>query len=751
MIFELSLLNIIAVMNIYETEQWHNKVLELLRQLRIHEAIEFMSKISVERFQPSLDEVRFTYNNILAYTGKGVDDPMGKNIFNHLMVSLYEVADMMKLHFLEQSGSKLSAIKADLEKHAQKEQEDLSQNLLGLSFDNELQDILRSASLFDDETESETAKNHRQAISRVFFNLWLTDKFSENDEQIMGRIFNSSSIPWFEKSMMVSALTLGTVRCFDVRRINVMINLYDHPDIQISQRALFGIIISILLHDKRIQYYQPLYNRILSLKENPTFKEDALGVIIQFYRSRDSERYSRKLNEEILPQVIKLNAELYEKLDFDKLMEKGDPIDKNPDWEKFFDSQPGLTRKLEELSEMQMEGIDVFLNAFAMLKSFPFFNEVPNWFIPFYSTNYAVQQALSKEDKSLTDILLSSIDLQTYMCNSDKFSFILNMPYMPDAQKQMIMQMFESEAEQLRELKEEEQSDPALGKKRIIIQYTQDLYRFFKLHPLKNEIGDIFQKRLEVQESTVFTTLFEDPDFYRSVAYYFFDSGNYDNALQVFNYMIEIGSNYAELYEKAGYCKQMKGLYNEAIILYQRADLFDTNHKWILRKIAQCSMATGDIEQALDCYLELHSLEPDNIRVNASIGTCYLELDKPEQALEYFYRIEFSEPGSSSAMRPVAWCLFLLNRIEEANNYYEQLLEMDPNGTDLMNAGHVAFALKDRGRALKLYRQSIEARNDGQKSFIKSYNKDRRHLIANGVSNNDAALMLDYLRFGQAF
>lgn len=307
--------------------------------------------------------------------------------------------------------------------------------------------------------------------------------------------------------------------------------------------------------------------------------------------------------------------------------------------------------------------------------------------------------------------------------------------------------MFEGESEQLEELKAEELSDPALRKKRITIQYMQDLFRFFKLHSLKNEIGDIFLKRFEVHESSVLSGLIDNLEFYKSVANFFFDINDFESANKVFDYMLDNGGNYAELYEKAGYCKQMGGYYTEAISLYQRADLFDTNHKWLLQKIAQCHLAIGEVESALDCYLELQQIDPDNLRINASIGTCYLNMEKPEQALEYFYRVEFADPTSPSGMRPVAWCLFLLNRKEEANKYYDQLLEMEPNSSDLINAGHLAFSMHNTEKALKLYTESIRTRSDGIKSFIKSYNKDRKHLIANDVSPADIALMLDYLRF----
>ncbi|HLN54182.1 MAG TPA: tetratricopeptide repeat protein [Lentimicrobium sp.] len=736
-------------MTLYEIEQWHYKVVEFLRQQRVYEAIEFLSKNESERFRPSLDEIRYTYNNILIYTGKGINDPMGAHIYARLMGSLYELSDLMRLNFLANSGSRLSSIKADIDRRAIRENEDLTENLIGLSFDNELQEILRDASLFNDESESETATNHRQAISRAFYNLWLADKFSENDEQVVTSIFNGSSLPWFEKSMLVSSLILGLLRTFDVRRLSILIDLYKHPDNQISQRALFGILLTIFLYDKRISYYSTTYKKLLTLKEQPEFREDALNTIIQFNRSRDTEKVARKLQDEILPQVIKFNEELSEKLDLDKLLQTGDPIDKNPDWEKYFDSQPELTRKLEELTNMQLEGVDVFISAFAQLKSFTFFNDLPNWFLPFYPENYAVQQALNEETEEFKTGLLKGLDLSMYMCNSDKFSFAFNIRNMPSQQKNMMIQMFESEGEQLAELKNEELSDPVLARKRIIIQYIQDMYRFFKLHTLRNETGDIFSKRLEIQESSIFSEIIEDPEFFRTVANFHFDNDHYEEALKIYNYLIEKDENYAELYEKAGYCKQKLGMFNDAIVFYERADLFDTNHNWLLRKKAQCHMALGDIESALECYLELSQIEPENQRINAAIGSCYLQMEKPDQAIEYFYRIEFASPGTSTAMRPVAWCLFLLKRLTEADKYYTQLLETDPNSSDFLNAGHVAFALGQKEKAIQSYLNSIKSREDDIKSFVRSFNKDRKYLLANEVDLNEIALMLDYLRFGK--
>ncbi len=44
---------------------------------------------------------------------------------------------------------------------------------------------------------------------------------------------------------------------------------------------------------------------------------------------------------------------------------------KNPEWQKILD-ETGLTDKLKEFSDLQLEGADVFHSTFSNLKSYPF-------------------------------------------------------------------------------------------------------------------------------------------------------------------------------------------------------------------------------------------------------------------------------------------------------------------------------------------------------------------------------------------
>jgi len=737
-------------MSIIEITGWYKRVSYLLDHGRMLDAFDKIASVldkgSFSAYKGQLDELRYTYSNMLNYTVMGIEDPQRTEIYNNLILNSYELADLLKLELLNQPDLRLTAIKHDLEKQMQLNNEDLAGNLLGLSFDYELNEMLKSTALYDDESDSESAIRHRKAIQRAFNFLWLSNRLTEDDVKVVSKIFESNSFPWYEKSVIISAITLGLVRTFDYRRMELLVQLYSNNDLQISIRALVGIQLGFTLYDKRIALMPKLSAFLQLLKDESSFEQDTLSILTQFIRAKDTERITQKFREEIVPEIIRFNEDLNERLNLDKLLQAEDEIDKNPDWEKYFDNQPELVNKLENLSNMQMEGNDVFLSAFSQLKNFGFFSDVHHWFMPFYRDHYAIVAALHNENEHIRGVFLKGVEKSPYMCNSDKFSFVLNLGAMPDGQKEIMAKMLSAEAEQFEELINEELSDPDLRKRRIAIQYIQDLYRFFKLNSIRSETGDIFSLQLDVYNTGSLSGLISSSGFYKSIAGFCFDNDHFSEAGIVYRKLMEMGENYAELYEKAGYCLQKQGDYEGALAMYRKADLFDTNRKWLLGKIAQCYHNTSRQQEALEVYLELSALEPSNLRYLAAVGTCYLNLGNSADALEYFYRIDFIDPGTPNSMRPVAWCLFTLGRLEEAEGYYKQLLEMEPNAFDCMNAGHVAFCLGDKKKATSYYVESIRKRNGDQKAFLRAFVEDRKFLIQNNVNQADIPLLLDYIR-----
>ena len=236
------------------------------------------------------------------------------------------------------------------------------------------------------------------------------------------------------------------------------------------------------------------------------------NVIIQFIKARETEKITKKIQKEIIPEMIRIKSKLEEKLDLENLLSSSNPEDKNPEWENFFKDSPDIYSKLEEFTNMQMEGADVFLGAFAMLKQFGFFRDINNWFLPFYKENEHVAAVFEDKTEGFDmKQLAQAIEQSSFLCNSDKYSFCLNVKQMASFHRSTIMELFNMELKAMNELAmDDELIHSEARNKTIITQYFQDLYRFYKLHPLHAEFDDIFDLPNSLYDTKFFKVWIND-------------------------------------------------------------------------------------------------------------------------------------------------------------------------------------------------------------------------------------------------
>ena len=233
----------------------------------------------------------------------------------------------------------------------------------------------------------------------------------------------------------------------------------------------------------RSYYDGGITGRLKLLNDDPEFKHNLERVIIQLIRAKETEKLQQRIRDEIMPEMIKISANLKDKIELDSLMEEGIAEDKNPEWQEMIEESPQLMDKMQEFSELQMEGADVFMGSFAMLKSFVFFHEISNWFMPFFSENPDLDKVLDLSD-DLTRRFVEVMAQAPLLCNSDKYSFSLSMQQIPKQNREFMFQGLQSELDQFHEIEEDEAlSNPGRKAGFISNQYIQDLYRFFKLHP----------------------------------------------------------------------------------------------------------------------------------------------------------------------------------------------------------------------------------------------------------------------------
>ena len=166
-------------------------------------------------------------------------------------------------------------------------------------------------------------------------------------------------------------------------------------DIDTQTRALTGAFLVMMLYPHRVGRSKFVGKLLAEASENVNFRSDVSSVMQRLVRSRNAENVSKRMREELMPNIMNMDPGLVS-----KLKGKGaiDPMDleENPQWQEWL-NKSGVNKKMEELNKLQTEGEDVFISTFSHLKSFPFFNVMANWFLPFYPTHSSLDDSFPAE------------------------------------------------------------------------------------------------------------------------------------------------------------------------------------------------------------------------------------------------------------------------------------------------------------------------------------------------------------------
>lgn len=736
-----------------ELQVIYSKINELLSGRKLKPAFDQLKKmISETGLGQFLDEyynLEQTYRFMLKYTVEGIRDPERQKIYRHLMISVYELAD--KVYETLNLKSSLSVVYqkkrytgssyiADLD--------DFITRIEDLQIQMELNEEAYESSGGNDKETALWAEN-QQNIIRLFYHILLLDELKDAAKKPLDRFFNSPYIISEWKGLITTALSFSLLRYFDEQKTTLHFELAENAEDTVSkQRALVGLLLVFYQYEKRILLYPDLTSRLEILTESPGLKKNLKKMILQFIGSKETEKIRKKIQEEIIPEMIRISPNIRNKLNIENLFEEGATDDKNPEWGEIFNDSPGLLEKMEEITKMQMEGADVFLSSFALLKTFPFFSEMANWFIPFFKDHPEIKGLFSLQPDNPEKKIIESLLISPILCNSDKYSFCMVLGSIPRENKEMMSEALRAEMEQLSEIEKDEQLVKPDRKEEIISnQYIQDLYRFFKLYPGKKDFDDIFNWRFDFHNKISFRKIFgEDMNLLRDIGEFYFVKNYFSEALEIFNPISETRVN-GELLQKIAYCHQKLGNFEKALETYRKAELYDLNQLWNLKKIALCYRNLKRYGEALEIYQAVEKLDPDNLNTHFAIGYCHVELKEYQEALKYFFKIEYLSPGNKKVRRPIGWCSFLTGKLEQAEKYYSMLVEDSPDKYDLMNMGHVQWSLGNRKSALEFYSRSVREGGFKESEFIASFDEDLQHLLSRGIENDDVPIMLDQLRY----
>jgi hypothetical protein len=497
-------------------------IYRLLDAGRLKEALTQLQGISAQtnrwELRNQIESTLTAYGYMLQYAQQGMDDPNRKLFYQQTLRSAYELTDATNIALLalKKSGSYFDRIRTFTLQPAKAYSE------LEMQLETFTEDVTTAPLLYHEEKrrQAEMGKIHQaheSALSELFYKTWTTPFWTDNEAREATSLLQSMLVSTNDLAVMVSAITLSLLRVFDAKKFHFLLEAYKHENLQVSQRALVGMVICMTKHERRIPLYPEVTSRLSLLCEEEGFQKNLHTIQMQLLITRETTKIDKKMREEIIPEMIKNSKQLNDpKFRFD---ESEEPEDRNPEWEEWMDKS-GMNDKIKELGEWQMAGADVYMSSFAQLKHYPFFHEIPHWFYPF-DLSLPMLSPLEKEFNHSAFSPLKLIVHSDYFCNSDKYSFALAILEMPKSMRDMSMQQMEDQARMNEEQRDKlealmKQKKEAKG---ISRQYIQDLYRFFKLWKRQEE-EDIFQWKFNLWENPLFGEALQAPDFTKEMADY---------------------------------------------------------------------------------------------------------------------------------------------------------------------------------------------------------------------------------------
>ncbi len=529
-------------------------------------------------------------------------------------------------------------------------------------------------SINDTEELKPLAVAHDKQLSSLFTDLWTQGSWNTATAAEADGLLLSPSITRSDRCTIVSAVTLSLLRMFDPLKLIFLCDAYYHPEPEVSTRALVGIVIACYCWDSRIGYYSEAKARLELLCEDPLFGDQVCEVILQFTRSMDTEEVNRKMREEIIPELMK-NPKLRHMPNINTDDPGADDI--NPDWEQWM-HESGIEESMREITEWQMEGVDVNMSTFSQLKRYPFFYTISNWFRPFDTWQADMLDIIGHPDDTSNPIAATILQ-SDYLCDSDKYSFCYAIREIPQTQREAMMSQLK---EQNRALKENADI-PDLKRlskqttQSILRQYVQNLYRFFKLFSNAQEFDNPFNHIVLCPTHTnpLYPLIIAPGRMFRLIGL----NIKQKRYLRAIEYLIQFEGHHPECMEatqlqQLGLCYQKTKMYDDAIEAYTRADLMKPDSYWTIHHIAQCYRATSHYDKALEYYETAENMNPDNLSLTYHVAELLYELGEYEEALPRLHKIDYHHPEALKSLRLLAECSLMSGQNTQAAKYYERMM-----------------------------------------------------------------------------
>ena len=605
--------------------------------------------------------------------------------------------------------------------------------------------------------------DHHAYMKQIFNALLVAPMWNDRRAADFADLLLSPTIDRDDALLLVSAVMLATMNVNDPYKWDMLAEVYVRAtDKVLKMRALVGWVLSLPYNPRGPRLFPFVQERIKAMLADKTTLKQMLDMQMQMLFCCNADADNEEIQRNIMPTLIKntnlqmTRLGIVEKED-DPMKDIMDPNAAERDMEE-------MERKYRKMMDMQKQGSDIYFGGFSKMKTFPFFNDLCNWFAPFNAAHPALGAA---RERLAGSTFLNNLMENGPFCDSDKYSFALAIAQIMDRMPDNVKEMLNSDATLGPTVSKEEQENPAY----ICRSYLQSLYRFFRLYRSKRDFLNPFildeledndgnalflsYKLLacpEMEENAVALCGFllkrkmmrelmsmaicykssQNPRLVRFLALVPMTDGKWQEAYDLFASVSEDQHTEESLRGMAHCCMSLKR-FGEAVAIYRRLLAMHPDSFSYQLNLAVCLMSSdafsscgdvasscgdaasscGDVasscgDASSSCGDVASSCDASSCGAASSLGGKVEALPNKvvEEGTKLLYKLDYEHPDNANVRRVLAWCMMLQGNFDKAIDIYMRLLSQpDAVSADRLNAAYAHWLSRDVARAVALLRE----------------------------------------------
>lgn len=711
-----------------------------LMDKRLDLAIELLEQLYVQRptliGHSELEAVKNDYQLMVDYMERGFTDDKRASLYLSLLQRLYRVAADLEISW------RCKNVIVYVDAFRISDHLNTSHDFIRSVLESFVSDVAM-LSLLPEAERTEKAKDlydrHQVFVNRLFNTLWTSCQWSDDDCAFYTGLMLSPMVDVVDQQLLVSAVTLGAMNQFDINKFKALTTVYQQStDERVRQRALVGWVLSVF---EGMDIFPEQDKIIRKLCENKDTIRELYALQIQFFYSQDTEKDNEKLQRDIMPYLVDGSNITIGRLGIVEKEEDSLENILNQDAEDKRMEQ--MEEKVRKMMEMQKQGSDIYFGGFRQMKRFPFFNDLANWFTPFYIDHPALRTTIERIGQPN---ILQTITNQGNFCESDKYSLAFAMESIINQIPGNIKEMMGSEGAFAPMGTTLDKSNPTY----ICRAYIQDLYRFFRLYRSSNELINPFIDNHKssfvadtfffVYKSFIGTGLDE---YKMRLALYLYKHKNMDKLVELMSTFHVEDANYNIL---MGYINLYFGKPDVAYQIFNMVLQEDTENQWALKGMARAAMDCEDYDTAEHTYSQLLRLEPDNINYAVKRCVTLLKTERYAEAREELFRLDYQYPDNMNVKRVFAWTMLLDKSLDKASQLYDLILSDAPMAEDYLNSGYCWWAQGNIGQAKNSFQAWITMTKGNKDRLLEEIRNDQKVLDLYGITEIDCLLMVNLIK-----